>query len=105
MYTRRILLSRLKEWAHSDQKLPIAKEILKDPNMPALPTCYETLVIYRSFLKAQGSINVLLYIMRNKRSKLFKKRLVYVTSKSLCRNKIINCICIKYFVYETIVNF
>nr|WP_255257273.1 hypothetical protein [Bacillus sp. AFS014408] len=88
------MLSRLKEWAHSDQKLPTAKEILKDPKMPALstyvrhfgnwneslrqagfqprkklrkeikqsrrfnkppalPICYETLVIYRSFLKAQ----------------------------------------------------
>ncbi len=38
MYTRRILLSRLKEWAHSYQKLPTAKEILKDPSMPALST-------------------------------------------------------------------
>ncbi|MGW5956134.1 hypothetical protein [Bacillus mycoides] len=84
----------LKEGAHSYQKIPTAKEILKDPNMPALatfvrhfkswkeslrqarfyprkrlskeikqsrqlnrppalPTCYETLGIYRSFLKAQ----------------------------------------------------
>ncbi|PES62073.1 hypothetical protein CN507_26575 [Bacillus cereus] len=38
MYTRRILLSRLKEWAYSYQKLPTAKEILKDPNIPALST-------------------------------------------------------------------
>ncbi|PFA18512.1 MULTISPECIES: homing endonuclease associated repeat-containing protein [Bacillus cereus group] len=36
MYTRRILLSRLKEWAHSYQKLPTAKGILKDPNIPTL---------------------------------------------------------------------
>ncbi|MGE6551775.1 homing endonuclease associated repeat-containing protein [Bacillus mycoides] len=38
MYTRRSLLSRLKEWAHSYQKLSTAKEILKDPSMPALST-------------------------------------------------------------------
>ncbi|AZJ24227.1 hypothetical protein CT694_32465 (plasmid) [Bacillus wiedmannii bv. thuringiensis] len=38
MYTRRILLSWLKKWAHSYQKLPTPKEILKDSNMPALST-------------------------------------------------------------------
>ncbi|RAN89052.1 hypothetical protein B5P41_14780 [Bacillus sp. SRB_28] len=38
MYTKRILFSRLKEWAHAYQKLPTAKEILENPNMPALST-------------------------------------------------------------------
>ncbi|MGA4463136.1 homing endonuclease associated repeat-containing protein [Bacillus bombysepticus] len=36
MSTRGLLLCKLKEWVHSYQKLPTAKEILKDPNMPAL---------------------------------------------------------------------
>lgn len=32
------MLSRLKEWVHSYHKLPNAKGILKDPNIPDLST-------------------------------------------------------------------
>ncbi|MGN4931455.1 hypothetical protein [Bacillus cereus group sp. MYBK14-1] len=31
-------MCKLKEWVHSYQKLPTDKEILKDPNIPALST-------------------------------------------------------------------
>ncbi|EJS67782.1 hypothetical protein CN425_01910 [Bacillus cereus] len=54
MYTRRILLSRLKEWAHSYQKLPTAKGILKDPNIPALSTYVRNFENWNESLRQVG---------------------------------------------------
>ncbi|MBJ7987515.1 homing endonuclease associated repeat-containing protein [Bacillus mycoides] len=54
MYTRGILLSRLKEWAHAYQKLPTAKEILKDPNRPALSTYVRCFGSWNESLKQAG---------------------------------------------------
>ncbi|MGH0432562.1 homing endonuclease associated repeat-containing protein [Bacillus hominis] len=48
------MLSRLKEWAHAYQKLPTAKEILKDPNMPALSTYVRCFGSWNESLKQSG---------------------------------------------------
>ncbi|WP_242311611.1 homing endonuclease associated repeat-containing protein [Bacillus cereus group sp. BfR-BA-01331] len=54
MYTRGILLSRLKEWAHVYQKLPTAKVILKDPNIPALSTYVRCFGSWNESLRQTG---------------------------------------------------
>ncbi|GLV67225.1 hypothetical protein Bmyc01_58940 [Bacillus mycoides] len=54
MYTRRILLSRLKEWAHSYQKLPTFKIMLKNPNKPALSTYVRHLGSWNESLRRAG---------------------------------------------------